>query len=355
LSNKKILITAGGTGGHVFPALSVANELKKNNTVIWVGAKRGIENQIVPKNGIQLFSINISGVRNKGISKILLLPITLAYALLQALIIILKHKPNVIIGFGGYAAIPTCIMGKLCNIPVLIHEQNSVPGMTNRLLAKFVNKVMVAFPDVLIKNNSILVGNPVRDEIINMPAPDLRYANRTGKLNLLVVGGSLGAKIFNDTMPLVAAKLDNVNQITHQSGKTEVDAIVSNYKANGWNNVRVVNFIESIADIYATTDLIICRSGALTVSEIQAAGIAAIFIPYPYAVDDHQTTNVKHLVAAGGALMLEQKNLTPEILASSINSFDREKCKRMAIIANSLAQKSSTQQIVELVNQAVSN
>jgi UDP-N-acetylglucosamine--N-acetylmuramyl-(pentapeptide) pyrophosphoryl-undecaprenol N-acetylglucosamine transferase len=355
LSNKKILITAGGTGGHVFPALSVANELKKNNTVIWVGTKHGIENQIVPKNGIKLFTINISGVRNKGIIKLLLLPVTLSYALLQALIIIIKHRPDVVVGFGGYASIPTCIIAKCFNTPLLIHEQNSVPGMTNKFLAKFATKVMVAFPNVLVDDNTLLVGNPVRDEILNIQKPKFRYEGRSGKLNILVVGGSLGARVFNEIMPAVASKLNNVNSIIHQVGKSDVKAIMNNYKANGFSNVSVVSFIDKMADVYSSTDIIICRSGALTVSEIEASGVAAIFIPYPHAVDNHQTINASHLVEAGGALMLEQSNLTVEALSNMINSLDRIKCKKMAIMANSMAQRNSKQQIVELIRQIIGN
>ncbi|MDQ5920430.1 MAG: UDP-N-acetylglucosamine--N-acetylmuramyl-(pentapeptide) pyrophosphoryl-undecaprenol [Pseudomonadota bacterium] len=353
LSKKTILITAGGTGGHVFPALSVAKKLQSKYNVLWVGAKIGIENKIVPQNDIPLLNINISGLRKKGLVKMALLPFMLTRAFFQCLTIIFKHRPDIIIGFGGYATFPLCCMGWILSIPVLIHEQNSVSGLTNRILAKFAAVVMVAFDGVLKSKKTVLVGNPVREDILNLLCVSERYNSRQGGLNLLIMGGSLGAQIFNELIPEVCAKLSNINQVVHQVGRGDVVKVQERYQELGIHNVQVMPFIHDIAQVYADSDLIICRSGASTVSEIAAVGIAAIFVPYPHAVDNHQWYNAQELVKNGGAYVLSQSEFSVEKLASLISSLDRAQCLVMAEKSRKLAIVDSTDRILSIIEKHI--
>lgn len=349
---KTILITAGGTGGHIFPALAVAKLLQANYDLVWVGAARGIENEIVPANKILLETINIYGLRHKGLLKLVLMPIILCQAFFQALKILLRYRPDVIVGFGGYATFPICFMGWLLRLPLLIHEQNSVPGLTNRLLAKCATKVMVAFTGVLTTAKTLVVGNPVRQEILELLPPEQRYANRSGGLNILVLGGSLGAKILNETLPAVFAQFPNLSSVVHQVGRGDAQMVQQQYdKVNV--PAKVVNFIDDMAYAYANADLVICRAGASTVSEICAVGIAAIFIPYPYAVDDHQRFNVEPLAKLDAAKMLLQSQCNTLALVELLQSLDRESCLAMAKKANSLAIGDSSQRICELIIQSI--
>lgn len=348
LNKRTVLITAGGTGGHVFPALSIAKELLSEYEVIWVGAKTGIENDIVPKNNIPLLTINISGMRKKGMLKMLMMPFLLIRAFWQCLKIIIKHRPDVVVGFGGYATFPICFMAYLLKIPVVIHEQNSVAGLSNRVLSKFASTVMVAFDGVLSSKKTKLVGNPVRGDIVAIENPATRYKKRSDGLNVLIVGGSLGAKALNDIMPEVVSKLTNINQVLHQVGRGDAGAVKKHYQ-DLKVNAQVVNFIDDMAMVYENTDLIICRSGASTVSEVCVAGIAAIFIPYPYAVDDHQRYNAEPLVSNGAAYMILQSKLTADGLKDLISSLDREKCRVMAEKAKEVAINDSVARIVIIV------
>ena len=351
---KTILFTAGGTGGHIFPALAVAKLCEKNYDILWVGAKGGIENKIIPENNIPIFSINISGLRKKGILRLLLMPLLLLRAFAQTIIIILRERPDVIVGFGGYATFPVCFMGIILRIPVVIHEQNSVAGLTNKILSRLVNKVITAFPNVLVSKKTCLLGNPVRNDIASIPLPQIRYKDRSGGLNILVLGGSLGARIFNDILPEVFGVVNSqapghIASITHQVGRGNREEVASEYQKFGIIDVNVVNFIDDMAQMYAWADLLICRAGASTVSEVCASGIAAIFVPYPYAVDDHQKYNAENLVNDNAALMLIQSEISVANMVDILVKLDRAKCMRYAINAKNLAIENSSEKIKEVI------
>ena len=347
---KKILITAGGTGGHIFPALSIANELLVQHHIVWVGGIHGIEEDIVKKKGIRFFPIKIIGLRKKGIVRMITYPFIILRALFQALKIILKEKPNVIIGFGGYATFPVCFVGAILGIPTIIHEQNSVAGLTNKVLFYFVSKVLVAYKNVLPSKKTIYVGNPVRKEIIKISDIEERYPKLVQKLNLLIIGGSLGAKALNKIVPLACSKLNNINKITHQIGAFDnLEEIISIYRSNNMYNINVVKFIDNISYEYEQSHLVICRAGASTVSELTSFGIAAIFIPFPSAVDDHQTLNVQELVKSNASILLPQDKLNVENLSSIINSLTMEKCKKMALLTKTFGVIDTTQQIVNII------
>ncbi len=351
---KKIIFTAGGTGGHIFPALAVAKLCMPEYDILWVGAKGGIENKIIPEHGIPISNVNISGLRKKGILRLIVMPFLLLRAFIQTFIIILRERPDVIVGFGGYATFPVCFMGVILRIPVVIHEQNSVPGLSNKILSWFVNKVIVAFPNVLASKKTVLLGNPVRNDIANIEAPEFRYPPRTGGLNILVLGGSLGAKIFNDILPEVFGMVndkqgEHIASITHQVGKGDHEMVTRLYRKFGITNAIVINFIDDMADMYANIDLVICRAGASTVSEVSACGIAAIFVPYPYAVDDHQKYNALNLVKNGASMMFIQSELKVAELADTLISLDRSKCMDMARRAKKLAIPNSSEKIKEVI------
>lgn len=350
---KKIIFTAGGTGGHIFPALAVAKLCNEYN-ILWVGAKGGIENKIIPQHNIAIQSINISALRKKGLIRLFAMPFLLLRSFWQVFKIILKERPDVIIGFGGYATFPVCFVGNLLRIPVIIHEQNSIPGLTNKILAKFANKVIVAFPRVLSSKKTLLLGNPVRKDLLTISAPEERYSSRVGGLNILVLGGSLGAKIFNDCLPKVfnrveLIKSDHIANIKHQAGRGDCEEVLAKYHELGIKNVQVTSFIDDMALEYRNADLIICRAGASTVSEVCNVGIAAIFVPYPYAVDDHQRYNVQGLVDENAALMILQNELEINGLASVIKGLGRSKCLAMALKAKHMALIDSDQKIKQVI------
>ncbi|MCC2645882.1 MAG: UDP-N-acetylglucosamine--N-acetylmuramyl-(pentapeptide) pyrophosphoryl-undecaprenol, partial [Burkholderiales bacterium] len=332
----------------------VAKLCETQYDILWVGAKGGIESTVVPRYGIPISSINISGLRKKGFLRLLLMPFLLLRAFFQSFIIILRERPDVIVGFGGYVTFPVCFMGVILRIPVIIHEQNSVPGLSNKILARFVNKVIVAFPRVLASKKTILLGNPVRKDIDDIPGPEIRYAARSGGLNILILGGSLGAKIFNDILPEVFGIINNnqaghIANITHQVGKGDLETVASQYQNFGVNNITVINFIDDMAMMYANIDLVICRAGASTVSEICAVGLAAIFVPYPYAVDDHQKYNALNLVKTGASIMFDQSSLSAAKLADTIIALNRPKCKDMAQLTKELAIKDSSEKIKQVI------
>ena len=350
--NKTILFSAGGTGGHIFPALSVAKELQKEYDIVWVGAKSGIEEEIIPKNNIPIFSVRISGLRKKGGLRKILMPFMLLRAFFECLMIILKTRPDVIVGFGGYATFPICFMGSILRIPVIIHEQNSIAGLTNKILSKFVTKVLAAYKGVLVGKNTVVTGNPVREAITQILSPEDRYKSRTGGLNLLIVGGSLGAKKLNEIIPDVCALLPNVARVVHQVGRGDVDTVTDHYQKLGVN-ATVSSFIEDMAYAYSNADLIICRSGASTVSEIMCAGVAAVFVPYPYAVDDHQRYNVTELVKSGASFMVIQDSISVDGLVNLIKDLDRDKCLEMAKLAKAHAIEDSTDRIVSVIKEYI--
>lgn len=306
----------------------------------------------MPKNNLPLITINISGLRKKGLVKMLLMPFILIYALLQCSKILLQYRPDVIVGFGGYATFPICFMGWILRVPVVIHEQNSVPGLSNKVLSKIASYVMVAFNGVLKSKKTYVVGNPVREDIVQLSSPSIRYNARHDGLNLLILGGSLGAKALNDTLPEVCSKLTNLGHVLHQVGRGDAAAVSEHYASLGVN-AQVVNFIDDMAKSYSETDLIICRSGASTVSEVCVAGIAAIFVPYPFAVDDHQRYNAEPSVAQGAAYLQLQADLTVEKLTSLINSLDRDKCLHMANKAQAIAINDSVSRIVDIIKKCI--
>ena len=311
---KRIVIMAGGTGGHVFPALAVAQTLiEKGWQVSWLGTQKGLEGRVIPEQGIEIDWLSVAGVRGKGwLSKITAV-LLLIKACIQAAKILRKRKPDVVLGMGGFVAGPGGLMAKLLGIPLIIHEQNRVPGTTNRLLAGMANQVLEAFPDSFNKKlNAKFTGNPLRKQFVG--CAERKEAHQG--INILVVGGSQGAQILNEVVPDALAELNGV-EVRHQTGTAMQEQVESRYKELGVK-AEVNAFIEDMVSTYQWADLVICRSGAMTVSEVAAAGIPAIFIPLPNAIDDHQTANARYLADVGAGLILRQKDLNAATLVEHI-------------------------------------
>jgi UDP-N-acetylglucosamine--N-acetylmuramyl-(pentapeptide) pyrophosphoryl-undecaprenol N-acetylglucosamine transferase len=330
------LIMAGGTGGHIFPGLAVAQALRERGwRVHWLGAPDSMESRLVPPRGFPLETIDFGGVRGKGIKTLLLLPLRLQRAFWQALQVVRRVQPDVLVGLGGYITFPGGMMGTLLGKPLVLHEQNSVAGLANKILAGIADRVFTAFPNVMKKAQ--WVGNPLRTEFLNQPAPEQRFAERRGPLRLLVVGGSLGAKALNDAVPLALALLpeDQRPIVLHQSGEKQIVALRANYAAAGVQ-AELTPFIDDTAQAFANADLIVCRAGASTVTEIAAVGAAALFVPFPAAVDDHQTHNAHFLVGAGAAWLVPQPEFTPEALARTLRTVQREQLQEMAVKAKQM-------------------
>lgn len=347
---RTILIMAGGTGGHVFPGLAVADYLKDQGwNVVWLGTERGMEGGLVPDKGYEMVRIRFSGVRGKGLVSWLVLPLQLLLAFWQSATAIFRIRPDVVLGMGGYPAFPGGMMASLFNKPLVIHEQNSIPGLVNKVLARLADKVLLAFPGVLGEGKDVrLTGNPIRAEIGNIPPPEQRFAGRAGPLKLLVVGGSLGAQALNEVLPhaLKSIPADRRPMVTHQAGTRHVEALKQNYADAGVEG-ELVAFIENMAARYAECDLVICRAGALTIAELAAAGVASILVPFPYAVDDHQTANARFLSDKGAAVLLPQTELTPQRLAQLLVDFTRGKLLEMAKRARELGKPDATQLVAE--------
>lgn len=346
MSQKTALIMAGGTGGHIFPGLAVAEELRARGwRVHWLGAPGSMESRIVPQHGFPLELIDFSGVRGKGLATLALLPLRLLRAFWQALQVVRRVKPDVVVGLGGYITFPGGMMGVLCGKPLVLHEQNSVAGMANKVLAGVADRVFTAFPDVLKKAQ--WVGNPLRAAFTRQAAPSERFVGRTGPLRLLVVGGSLGAQALNDIVPRALALIPAENRpvVTHQSGATQIDTLRANYQAAGVQ-AELTPFIDDTASAFAAADLIVCRAGASTVTEIAAVGAAAIFVPFPFAVDDHQTTNARFLVNAGGGWLVQQSDLTPEGLAKMLLNSERTALVDIAEKAKNMQKINATREVV---------
>jgi UDP-N-acetylglucosamine--N-acetylmuramyl-(pentapeptide) pyrophosphoryl-undecaprenol N-acetylglucosamine transferase len=314
----RVLIMAGGTGGHVFPALAVAQALRARQLeVVWMGTRIGLEARIVPAAGIPMEWINIGGLRGKSLATRLAAPFKVGLAVLQALRIMLRVRPAVVLGMGGYAAGPGGVAAWLTRRPLVIHEQNAVAGTTNRILARLAKRVLAAFPGAFAHTVSVqVVGNPVREPIVQLPPPDQRLAGRSGPPRLLVLGGSQGALALNRTVPEALAHLppELRPEVRHQAGRNTLEVAEEAYQRLGVA-AEVTEFIDDMADAYGWADLAICRAGALTVSELAAAGLPAVLVPFPAAVDDHQTLNGGYLVAAGGAVLVPERQLAPERLA----------------------------------------
>lgn len=315
-----VLIMAGGTGGHVFPALAVAEELLRRGVrVHWLGTARGIEADLVPRAGIPLHLVQVSGLRGKGWRQLVAAPLQLARALLQSLRLVRRLRPDAVLGLGGFASGPGGLAAWLLRTPLLIHEQNAIAGSTNRLLAPLARKVLLGYPDALDAEAVTWVGNPVRTPIASLPAPDKRWQTREGPLRLLVLGGSLGARPINEVVPAALAQLpaELRPEVWHQTGRDHADAVAAHYAELGIA-ARVEPFIEAMDSAYGWADLALCRAGALTVAELAAAGLGALLVPLPHAIDDHQTHNALWLVEQGAGRLLPQSELTPERLAREL-------------------------------------
>ena len=348
-----ILIMAGGTGGHIFPALAVADMLRSQGwRVTWLGAPHSMEADLVPRHGYEMAWVRFSGVRGKGLLRLLLLPFNLLVALWQSAAAILRHRPDVVLGMGGYITFPGGMMAALLRRPLVIHEQNSIAGLSNKLLARIAQKVLSGFPEVLPR--AIWCGNPVRGDIAALPEPQQRYAARNGKLNVLVVGGSLGAKAINEVLPQALAMLpeDVRPNVLHQTGKQHFAAVQRSYQQAGVQ-ADIKPFMDEMAKHYATADLVICRAGALTVAELAAAGVASILIPFPFAVVDHQTRNAQFLSQRGAAVLLPQSELSAEKLAQLLRELSdgergRAKLLAMAQQARSAAKADAAQRVAQV-------
>ena len=352
-----ILIMAGGTGGHVYPALAVAARLKeKGFGLCWLGTGRGLEAKLVPEHGYPLARINISAIRGKGVWRLLLTPPMLLIALWQALMILRRVRPVAALGMGGFASGPGGVAAWLMRVPLLIHEQNAVAGLTNRLLAPLAVAVLAAFPAAFqgwswrkSAPKPIICGNPVRPAIAGLPGPAERFAGRDHKSpRLLILGGSLGARRLNELLPATLAGLsgDFALQIRHQCGRRHIEATRKAYKACRLE-AGISPFIEDMAGAYAWADLVICRAGALTISELAAAGVGAVLIPFPYAVDDHQTENARCLTAAGGALLLPEAELNRARLATVLRALlsAPDRLRQMAVKARALARPEAAETV----------
>jgi len=346
MTGRTALVMAGGTGGHIFPGLAVAEALRERGwRVHWLGAPGSMEEKLVPPRGFAFEPVQFGGVRGKGPFTLFLLPLRLLRAFWQSLGVVRRVKPDVVVGLGGYITFPGGMMSVLLNKPLVLHEQNSVAGLANKVLAGLADRVFTAFPNVLKKAQ--WVGNPLRAAFTSQPAPAVRFAGRSGPLRLLVVGGSLGAKALNAVVPQALARIEPGTRPTvlHQSGARQIDELRANYAAAGVEG-ELTPFIEDTAQAYADADIIVARAGASTVTEIAAVGAAALFVPFPSAVDDHQTTNARFLVDAGGGWLVQQTDLTPELLADLL-----QKTERTALIEK--AAKAKTMQKTEAVDAVV--
>ena len=373
-ASRTIMIMAGGTGGHIFPALSVAECLRMQGwQIVWLGARGGMEAELVPPKGYTMAWIRFSGVRGKSLLRALLLPLYLLIAFWQSARAIFLHRPHVVLGMGGYVAFPGGMMASLLNRPLVIHEQNSVAGLANRVLALVADRVLVAFPDPFTKDDSgtmkaevkprarglsafiphpssfLIVGNPVREGIAALDQPAARFAARSGRLQLLVIGGSLGAQVLNETVPRALALLPEEARpgVIHQSGAAHIAALREHYVRAGIA-AELVPFIDDMAARYAAADLVVCRAGATTIAELAAAGVASVLVPYPRAVDDHQTANARYLVEHGAAVLLPQHEFTAEKLAALLTKFTREKLLAMARAARAAAKPEATRAVAQV-------
>jgi UDP-N-acetylglucosamine--N-acetylmuramyl-(pentapeptide) pyrophosphoryl-undecaprenol N-acetylglucosamine transferase len=341
-----LMVMAGGTGGHVMPALAVADYLKEKGwSIVWLATEGGMENRLIAGKGYSVAVIRMRGVRGKGLLRWLSLPFQLLRACLQSRRAILAHSPDVVLGMGGFAAFPGGLMAWLLRRPLVIHEQNSVAGLTNRVLAKLADRVLAAFPSAFGKKAE-LPGNPVRSDISAIPAPEQRFAGRAGKLRLLVVGGSLGAQALNEIVPQALQSLPAATrpQVIHQAGTRHIETLAENYRKAGVE-AETRAFIENMADMYAWCDLVICRAGALTIAELAAAGVASVLVPFPHAVDDHQTGNARYLADSGAAVLIPQPELTVHKLVQLLAGFSRETLLEMAGKARVLGKPQATQTV----------
>ncbi|KFD20645.1 MULTISPECIES: undecaprenyldiphospho-muramoylpentapeptide beta-N-acetylglucosaminyltransferase [Tatumella] len=351
MSGKRLMVMAGGTGGHVFPGLAVAHHLMAQGwQVRWLGTADRMEADLVPKHGIDIDFIRISGLRGKGIKAQLLAPWRIFTAWRQARAIMKRWKPDVVLGMGGYVSGPGGLAAWSCGIPVVLHEQNGIAGLTNKGLSRIARKVLQAFPGAFA--NADVVGNPVRTDVLALPAPEQRFAGREGPIRVLVVGGSQGARVLNQTMPYVAEKCGDRITLWHQTGKGALEAVEAEYASVGQTGHRINEFIDDMAQAYAWADVVVCRSGALTVSEVAAAGLAAIFVPFQHK-DRQQYWNALPLENAGAARIFEQPAFTASVIAETLNGWDRQQLLTMALKARAVAVPDATERVANEVAKVV--
>ncbi|MBC7703402.1 MAG: undecaprenyldiphospho-muramoylpentapeptide beta-N-acetylglucosaminyltransferase [Rhodoferax sp.] len=357
-ATRRALVMAGGTGGHIFPGLAVAHALRERGwSVSWLGGKGSaaapsMESLLVPAQGFAFEALDFSGVRGKGPLTLLLLPLRLLRAFWQSIQVLHRVRPHVVVGLGGYITFPGGMMSVLLGKPLVLHEQNSVAGMANRVLAGVADRVFSAFPNVLAKARWI--GNPLRAAFIGQASPEQRFAQRSGPLQLLVVGGSLGARVLNDTVPRALALIPEAQRprVIHQSGARQIDALRASYAACGVT-ADLTPFIDDTARAFAQADLVICRAGASTVTELAAIGAAAVFVPIPSAVDDHQTRNARFLVERGAGWLLPQSELSPERLAQLLQTTTRSALMDCAMKAREMEKTGATESVVDACEELV--
>ena len=347
MTTRTALVMAGGTGGHIFPGLAVADLLRSRGwNVYWLGAPApSMESQLVPAKGFVLEAVRFGGLRGKGLVTMALLPVRLLQAFWQSLRVVRRLRPDVLIGMGGYISFPGGMMGVLCGKPLVLHEQNSVAGLANKVLAQIADKVLSAFPGVLPKAQ--WVGNPMRSAFLEQAPPAQRFEARSGVLRVLVVGGSLGAQALNSVVPqaLALIPVEQRPQVIHQGGVKHLNNLQDNYSKAGVQ-AELLAFIDDTASAFAEADLVICRAGASTVSEIAAVGAAALFVPFPHAVDDHQTVNAEFLVSQQAAWLMPQSHLKPTALAEFIQSINRGKLLQAAVNAYALRKTGAAHDVV---------
>lgn len=344
--SKRLMVMAGGTGGHVFPGLAVAHNLMAQGwQVRWLGTSDRMEADLVPRHGIEIDFIRISGLRGKGLKAQLMAPVRIFNAWRQARAIMKAWKPDVVLGMGGYVSGPGGLAAWSLGIPVVLHEQNGIAGLTNKWLAKVATKVMQAFPGAFPKAE--VVGNPVRTDVLALPAPEVRFAGRQGPLHLLVVGGSQGARVLNQIVPLAAERLGDRVQIWHQTGKGGLESVQQAYGESASRH-KIAEFIDDMAEAYSWADVVVCRSGALTVSEIAAAGLPALFVPFQHK-DRQQYWNALPLEKANAAVILEQPQFTAESVAELLSEWDRETLLAMAMRARAASIPDATDRVAREV------
>jgi UDP-N-acetylglucosamine--N-acetylmuramyl-(pentapeptide) pyrophosphoryl-undecaprenol N-acetylglucosamine transferase len=347
------MITTGGTGGHIFPGLAVADELgRRGARVFWLGTKDGMESRLVPRHGVDFEGIDFASVRGKGVKRLILGPYAIMNACRQAFAVIGRRAPGVVVGFGGFASFPGALMAVARNVPLVVHNLDARPGLANRVLRHGADRVLTGFPGVLGEGRDprvLWVGNPLRAPIEACAPPEARYAGRTGPLEVLVVGGSQGALALNETVPQALALMPKEARprVTHQAGERHIDALRAAYARAGVEG-ECVPFIDDIARHYATADLVICRSGATTVAELAAVGVASLLVPFPHAADDHQVDNARQLGRRGAAQVWLQRDLTPARLAEWLGAQDRGQLLAMAVAARGLRKTGATARVAEL-------
>ena len=363
-ANRTLMVMAGGTGGHVYPALAVADEMRTRGwEVFWLGTRSGLEARVVPAAGFDIVWVSMSGLRGNGLLRAVFTPFMLLRGFWQSLKAILSRRPDVVLGMGGYTAFPGGMMATLLNKPLVIHEQNSIAGLTNRLLACLADRVLVAFPSAFnhaadkpipcrrAKTN--WTGNPVREPIAQLAAETHEYSAREGPLRLLVVGGSLGASALNELLPKALARLPAGNrpEVVHQSGRQHVEVLRANYAAAGVE-ADVRDYIDDMAALYEWCDMAVCRAGAMTIAELACAGVPAFLVPFPFAVDDHQTTNAQFLADSGAAWLMQQKELSAEGLAAHLASVNRQQLASMSAKAQGLAKPDASKTVADVCEEA---